>query len=165
MSIRLCYVPKSTSISASVAWSDEEDADGLRPEYLLAELYADGKATGDIQTVSENGRWLAEWKNYPYYMDGDRVEYTFRIVNVPEGYSDSYYGIYDTSGLSAVMTHSRILHNLTGNIIWNDNDNQASARPSRVGVQLYTDGKPESGQSDVHTSEGGWTYIWKHLPV
>lgn len=29
MSIRLTYVPKSTSISASVAWSDEEDADGL----------------------------------------------------------------------------------------------------------------------------------------
>lgn len=165
MSIRLTYVPKSTSISASVAWSDEEDADGLRPEYLLAELYADGEATGDIQTVSENGRWLAEWKNYPYYMDGDRVEYTFRIVNVPEGYSDSYYGIYDTSGLSAVMTHSRILHNLTGNIIWIDNDNQASARPSRVGVQLYTDGKPVSGQSVVLTSEGGWTYIWKDLPV
>ena len=164
MSVRLTYVPKSTSVSASVTWTDEENADGLRPDYLLAELCANGKPTGDIQTISATGHWQASWKNYPYYEDGDRVEYTFRIVSVPEGYSAAYYGVYDTSGLSAVLTHSRILRDATGEIVWNDRDNQASARPSRVSVQLYADGKQLQGKTAVFDSDGAWKYTWSGLP-
>ncbi len=103
-------------------------------------------------------------KNYPYYEDGDRVEYTFRIVSVPEGYSAAYYGVYDTSGLSAVLTHSRILRDATGEIVWNDRDNQASARPSRVSVQLYADGKQLQGKTAVFDSDGAWKYTWSGLP-
>ena len=163
--MRMTYVPKSTSVSASVTWTDEENADGLRPDYILAELCADGKPTGDIQAISSTGHWQTRWKNYPYYKDGERVEYTFRLVDTPEGYSVSYYGIYDTSGLSAVLTHSRILQDVAGKIIWNDRDNQASARPSRVSVQLYADGKPLSDRTAVFEKESDWHYTWTGLPV
>lgn len=164
MTIRLTYVPKSTSISTYVTWDDDGDADGLRPDYLLAELLADGEPTGDVQTISEESRWSVSWKDYPYYADGARVEYTFRL-EAPEGYDVSYYGTYDTSGLSAVLTHERIRSDLTGSILWEDDDNRASARPSRVGVMLYADGAPASDGAAVLTAEGQWRYEWKSLPV
>ena len=164
MVIRLTYVPRSTSVPARIIWTDEENADGLRPDYLLAELIADGEATGDVQTLSETGGWSVEWKNYPYYIDGKRVEYTFRL-QTPEGYQVSYYGTYDSSGLSAVLTHERIRRNLTGSIVWEDDDNRASARPSRVSVSLYADGKPVNGSEEILSADSGWQYIWENLPV
>ncbi len=165
MTIRMTYVPKSTSITAYITWDDEEDTDGLRPDYLLAELYADGQPTGDIQTLSDTTHWSVSWENYPYYADGSRVEYTFRITDAPEEYQTSYYGIYDSSGLSAVMTHSRIRRSFSGIIIWDDRDNQASARPSRVSVLLYADGEPVANSGQVLSADEDWRSVWTDLPV
>ncbi len=165
MAIRMTYVPKSTSISAYVTWTDESDADGLRPDYLEAELYADGQPTGDVQILSENSSWRVYWENYPVYSQGAKVEYTFQIAEMPDGYEASYYGIYDTSGLSAVMTHLRIKQDLVGTIHWEDHQNQASARPARVSVQLYADGEPVRDSSSVFSEESQWQHTWTDYPV
>lgn len=165
MTIEMTYVPSSTSISAFVTWTDENDADGLRPDYVTAQLMADGKPTGNSQVLSATSGWTVSWTGYPIYKDGDRIEYTFQ-VDVPDGYEATYHGVYDTSGLSAVLTHQRLKQELTGNIVWEDRDNQSGGRMGSVAVLLYADGSVIDEDDKVWISaEDGWEHTFSDLPV
>lgn len=165
MTIEMTYVPSSTSISAFVTWADENDADGLRPDYVTAQLVADGKPTGDSQVLSATSGWTVSWTGYPIYKNGDRIEYTFQ-VDVPDGYEADYHGVYDTSGLSAVLTHARLKQELTGNILWEDRDNQSGGRMGSVAVLLYADGSVIDEDDKVWISaEDGWEHTFSDLPV
>lgn len=165
MTIEMTYVPSSTSISAFVTWTDENDADGLRPDFVTAQLVADGKPTGDSQVLSAASGWTVSWTGYPIYKDGDRIEYTFQ-VDVPDGYEADYHGVYDTSGLSAVLTHQRLKQELTGNIVWEDRDNQSGGRMGSVAVLLYADGSVIDEDDKVWISaEDGWEHTFSDLPV
>lgn len=165
MTIEMTYVPSSTSISAFVTWTDENDADGLRPDFITAQLVADGKPTGDSQVLSATSGWTVSWTGYPIYKDGDRIEYTFQ-VDVPDGYEATYHGVYDTSGLSAVLTHARLKQELTGNIVWEDRDNQSGGRMGSVAVLLYADGSVIDEDDKVWISaEDGWEHTFSDLPV
>lgn len=166
MTIELTYVPSSTAISAFVTWMDDRDADGLRPEYVTAELVADGVPTGDTQILTATNGWTTTWQGYPIYEDGQRVEYTFRIDPMAEGYEAEYHGVYDTSGLSAVLTHTRLTQSLTGRVLWDDQDNQSGGRMSRVAVYLCADGSVIDENDKVWiTSDGGWTHTFEDLPI
>lgn len=165
MTIEMTYVPSSTSISAFATWTDENDADGLRPDYVTAQLVADGKPTGNSQVLSATSGWTVSWTGYPIYKDGDRIEYTFQ-VDVPDGYEATYHGVYDTSGLSAVLTHQRLKQELTGNIVWEDRDNQSGGRMGSVAVLLYADGSVIDEDDKVWISaEDGWEHTFSDLPV
>lgn len=165
MTIEMTYVPSSTSISAFVTWTDENDADGLRPDFITAQLVADGKPTGNSQVLSATSGWTVSWTGYPIYKDGDRIEYTFQ-VDVPDGYEATYHGVYDTSGLSAVLTHQRLKQELTGNIVWEDRDNQSGGRMGSVAVLLYADGSVIDEDDKVWISaEDGWEHTFSDLPV
>lgn len=165
MTIEMTYVPSSTSISAFVTWTDENDADGLRPDYVTAQLMADGKPTGNSQVLSATSGWTVSWTGYPIYKDGDRIEYTFQ-VDVPDGYEATYHGVYDTSGLSAVLTHARLKQELTGNIVWEDRDNQSGGRMGSVAVLLYADGSVIDEDDKVWISaEDGWEHTFSDLPI
>lgn len=165
MTIEMTYVPSSTSISAFATWTDENDADGLRPDFITAQLVADGKPTGDSQVLSATTGWTVNWNNYPIYKNGDRIEYTFQ-VDVPDGYEATYHGVYDTSGLSAVLTHARLKQELTGNIVWEDRDNQSGGRMGSVAVLLYADGSVIDEDDKVWISaEDGWEHTFSDLPI
>lgn len=165
MTIEMTYVPSSTSISAFVTWTDENNADGLRPDFITAELEADGKATGDRQVLSATNGWTMTWSNYPIYKDGKRIEYTFKVY-APSGYEVEYNGVYDTSGLSAVLTHARLKQSLTGNIVWEDRNNQSGGRMSQVAVLLYADGAVIDEDKKVWISaDEGWEHTFSDLPI
>lgn len=165
MTIEMTYVPSSTSISAFVTWTDEQDADGLRPDFITAQLVADGKPTGDSQVLSATSGWTVSWTGYPIYKNGSRIEYTFQ-VDVPDGYEAAYHGVYDTSGLSAVLTHKRLTQSLTGNIAWEDRDNQSGGRMSRVAVYLCADGSVIDEDDKVWISaDEDWEHTFSDLPI
>lgn len=164
MTIEMTYVPSSTRITAFVTWEDAGDVDGLRPEKLLLELVADDVPTGDQQVVSASTGWTAAWDNYMIYAEGSRVEYTFAVVDVPDGYDVEYFGIYDTSGLSAVLTHDRILEDQTVTMAWDDQDDVALARPAKVQVMLYADGVPLPEQTAILAGDD-WTYTFQAMPA
>lgn len=165
MTIEMTYVPSSTRITAFITWTDSNDVDGLRPDYVTAELIADGVPTGDKQQLSDTNSWRTVWENYPIYKDGQRIEYTFAVSPMPSGYTGEYVGIYDTSGLSAVLTHERILSSQTAQIVWNDNSNIAGARMGLVRVMLCADGSPLEDMVATLTEVLGWKYAFENLPV
>lgn len=165
MTIEMTYVPSSTTITAFATWQDGNDVDGLRPETLTVELYADGVATGNRQALSPTNGWTTAWKGYPIYNAGSRIEYTFQVVGIPTGYDTTYNGIYDTSGLSVVLTHARTLAPVTVTLEWDDQNDIALARPSRVKVMLYADGTPLPEQTAILDAAGSWEHIFDELPV
>lgn len=165
MTIEMTYTPSSTGISAFVTWTDENDADGLRPDYITAELVADGVPTGDKQVLTGANGWMTTWNNYPIYKDGDRIEYTFRIDPVPVGYTAEYFGVYDTSGLSAVLTHVRQRQGFEAKIVWNDRGNISGDRLAKVELMLYADGVAQEDKTAWLDESMGWTYTFENLPV
>lgn len=165
MTIEMTYVPSSTSISAFVTWVDENDADGLRPDYIIAELLANGKPTGNTQMLSATSGWTVNWTGFPIYKNGDRIEYKFQI-QVPDGYKATYHGVYDTTGLSAVLTHERLKQSLTGNIVWEDKNNQSGARLGEVTVLLYADGSViDEDDRVVINAADNWEHVFENLPI
>lgn len=142
MTIEMTYVPQSTSIPVFLSWVDKQDVDGLRPEIVESELYADGVATGAAQKLSGANNWSTVWTNYPTHNEGTRIDYTVMLTSVPDGYEAEYLGIYDQTGLSITLTHNRICETKTATVVWDDLNNLAGARMSRVDVMLYADGAP-----------------------
>ncbi|MDU8611534.1 Cna B-type domain-containing protein, partial [Collinsella aerofaciens] len=67
MTIEMTYVPSSTTISAFATWEDGEEVDGLRPETLTVELYADGAPTGNSQESAGDTGWPGPGGNDPTY--------------------------------------------------------------------------------------------------
>ena len=82
------YTPDTTQITATKVWKDNNNQDGKRPPSVEFELYKNGRATGNKQTISGDN-WKATFTNLPVYEDGQKITYTVKEVNVPEGYTSS----------------------------------------------------------------------------
>ena len=83
--------PVTVTISVEKAWDDDDDADGLRPESVTIELYADGVATGETVVLSEANGWLDAFSDLDAYdEDGEAIAYSISEVDVPDGYVATY---------------------------------------------------------------------------
>ena len=82
------YTPDTTQITATKVWEDNNNQDGKRPPSVEFELYKNGKATGNKQTISGDN-WKATFTDLPVYENGQKITYTVKEVNVPEGYTSS----------------------------------------------------------------------------
>ena len=83
---------ESLSISVTKIWDDGEDADGIRPDGVTVELYANGEATGDTVVLTEYDSWEDVFADLPQYDDdGEEIEYTIAEIAV-DGYESVISG-------------------------------------------------------------------------
>ena len=90
------YTPDTTQITVRQItvrkqWEDNNNQDGKRPTSVEVELYKNGRATGDKKILTENN-WTATFTNLPVYENGQKITYTVKEVNVPDGYTESGEG-------------------------------------------------------------------------
>lgn len=52
-----------TSVSVNKVWDDSDDQDGLRPNSIDVQLYANGKKSGDVVTLTAADNWTYTWTN------------------------------------------------------------------------------------------------------
>ena len=52
-----------TSVSVKKVWDDSDDQDGLRPNSIDVQLYANGKKSGDVVTLTAADNWTYTWTN------------------------------------------------------------------------------------------------------
>lgn len=88
----LTVTNESTTITVfgEKVWDDEDDADGIRPETITVNLYANNVKIDSV-TVSEADGWLWSFENLYKYENGIEIVYTID-EDVVEGYTTEITG-------------------------------------------------------------------------
>jgi len=148
-------------IEGSKVWNDEDNLHKTRPSSIQIELLADGVVV-ETRTVSGSGsQWSYSFTNLPEFDEnGDRISYTVRETSV-DGYQSSVSGYQITNSL--IPKEPERYTDLTGEKIWNDNNNASGKRPTSITVRLLRDGVEID--SRVVTVGTNWSFSFQHLPV
>ena len=88
---KLVYTPVPRSpVTASIEWEDNHDAKKIRPAYVSLALYADNAPCAEPKT----GNAAVKWDSLPGVNPAtlEKISYSVRLQQVPEGYTASYDG-------------------------------------------------------------------------
>ncbi|MGH2204823.1 Cna B-type domain-containing protein, partial [Enterococcus faecalis] len=155
------YTPGKTSVSVTKAWDDNNNQDGLRPNSVQAQLYANGKAEGSPVELNEGNQWSHTWNDLPEKAKGQAIVYTVKEITQVPGYT----GEVDDSNLGNVKiinTHAPEVTKIMGQKTWNDKDNQDGKRPEKINVNLLANGRVVATK-EVSEADG-WQYVFDNLP-
>ena len=182
------HTPETVSYILQKAWSDQDNNDAIRPEYIIVRLYADGYEKLSQKVTAESG-WTYTFENLPKYNNGKLINYTF-TEDVVKGY-DSSITINDNSNSNQTIdndqiadnnkndsnkseniknvtitnTHENEKNNITITKEWNDSGNVYNKRPDSIKVTIV--GKVNGQiivQKDIEiTKNMNWLYITKDL--
>lgn len=89
--LTLQFIPATTSISVSKKWNDANDKDGIRPDNVTVQLYANGDKSGEPITLNYNGGWEYTINDLPIYSAGKEITYTVQESAV-NGYTSTVTG-------------------------------------------------------------------------
>ena len=149
------HTPKTTNLTVHKVWKDQEDNDGLRPEKITIELYADGEL---VKTITlNNNKWSYTFKNLPYYNHGKKIHYVLYEYGIPEGYTVSY------DGYKIINTHVPEVTEVEVLKLWYDNHDQDGIRPQSISVALYADGN-KYGDTIQLNDANNWKHLFTQLP-
>ena len=110
---------ETKTVYADILWNDDGNRDGLRPDSIFVQLYANGVAIGNATEVtgeSTASSWPVSWTEQDVYDGGKPIVYTIQMVSVPDGYAESN----DETGLNITLTHEPERVDVKGSIIWDD---------------------------------------------
>ena len=99
------------NVTVTKVWDDNDNADGLRPDSVTVELYADGEATGNTLVLSEDNDWTATFGGLAAYRwdeDGSQYEISYSVEEIAvDGYDASLTDASFTLGtLSVTITNT-----------------------------------------------------------
>lgn len=157
-----------TSVTATIAWDDAENQDGIRPENVTLQLKADGEAVGDGITVKADseGNWTKTWSNLPVNKEGavgQAVVYTVEESNLRAEYTQKTTGTAK-DGFTITNSYTPKGVDIAVSVNWNDADNQDGLRPASVEAEVLANGEA-TGNKVTLTAEGEWKATVKALPV
>ncbi len=163
--------------AATKVWNDSDDADGIRPDSVTVQLYADGEAYGDPVTLSADNDWTYSWDRLPMWSvlpvrdsegelteEGVDIVYSVKEVSTPSGYTSEI--TTDENKATITNTHTPTPATTTYTVVkvWDDSDNADKIRPDSVTVQLYADGEAY-GDPVTLSDDNDWIYTWTELPA
>ena len=126
--VHLYYTPGKGSITTQIYWSDEDDNDGYRPDSVIAELYANGVATGQTADLNATNNWTWTWTDLDvHYVEGTQagtdIIYSVQ-VQTPEHYTVTYNPPSTTIELNQTLYvqlyHGGDVQPVPVTIYWND---------------------------------------------
>ena len=161
MTVTNKHTPKTTEKTVTKVWEDEEDQDGVRPETVEVQLYANGEAYGEAVALKADaeGNWTYTWKDLYANENGKAIKYTVKEVNTDAKYTESY----SEDTFTITNTHSVAKTEKTVTKVWDDDDNRDGIRPESVTVNLLAN--EEIVEEAELNEENGWSYTWKDLDV
>jgi len=148
----------NTSVTVTKVWNDSSNNDGVRPDSVSVNLYANGVKVNST-LLSSNNSWTYTFDKLPKYDDGQIIDYT-----VDEEVVDAYTTTITEDSNYFIITnnHEIELINLTINKVWDDKDNLYGKRPVNVTINVFVDG--EQNDSVVLSEENNWTCELTDLP-
>ena len=158
------YVQQKTSVSVTKAWDDSNNNDGIRPDDVTVQLYADGTAVeGKTLTLSKDSQWTGSFTDLPVYKDGKKIAYTVKEEAV-DGYTSAVTGTAK-DGFTITNTHTPETMDISVIKEWKDGDNKDKIRPESIMVQLCVNGDPINDQVLILSDINNWTGAFKDMPV
>ena len=154
------HVPETVDVAVNKVWNDADNQDGLRPNSIQVELYANGAATGQKLILNAANNWKGAFADLPRYSGGVAVVYTIAEIAAPAGYTVAITG-NAADGFTVTNAHAVAKTSITVNKVWNDANNQDGLRPASITVYLYANGVKIASQT-LSASEN-WSYTWQNL--
>ena len=148
------HKPETTKVEGTKTWNDSDNQDGIRPDSITVNLFANGTKV-DSKEVTANDNWKYSFTNLPKYAAGNEIIYT-----VSEELIDGYEA--SVNDYNITNTHETEKTEVSGIKSWDDNNNQDGIRPSKITVNLLTDGTKVD--SKEVTADNNWKYSFTDLP-
>ncbi|WP_300745868.1 Cna B-type domain-containing protein [uncultured Bifidobacterium sp.] len=155
------YTPQTTAISVHKVWEDSDNQDGIRPNNVHVELYANGVATGRTATITGANNWTVTFSGLPVYDSGKAIAYSVREQAI-NGYTTKISGTA-ANGYTITNSHTPQTVTIQGTKTWNDDNNLTGSRPKSITIDLYADGKKVD--SRVATASGSWRWDFGEQPA
>ena len=158
------YTPGKINVLVRKVWDDDGDRDRLRPQSVTARLFADGEDTGLTAQLSQSGQWQYTFEGLDEYRPGsvgEKIVYTVREENVPEGYTC----LVEEAGGAFTLTNTHPIHRVSVSVakVWDDGEDQDGIRPASVRVELLS-GNRHTGRYVTLSAQDGWTGSFDDLP-
>lgn len=154
--------PEETSVSVKKVWNDSNNQDGIRPDSVTVQLYADGTASGAPVDLNAANNWSHTWTKLAKKANKTDIEYTVDEVSVPEGYTKTVSANEAKTEYVITNTHVTETTEATVKKVWNDSNDQDGKRPAKLTVNLM------NGNTVVSTvtlsEENGWEATVSNLP-
>ena len=155
------YLVEKVNVEVTKKWEDANNQDGVRPESIVVELYANGQkvhtATLSVADKIDDNTWKSTFNNVVIYkLPGEEV--VFEIKEVLDANS-SYVASID--GLTITNKYTPELVHITVNKTWNDDNDRDNVRPENITIRLWANGVEVD--SVVVTEEMGWSYTFENL--
>ncbi len=157
------HTPGKTSVTVTKAWDDANDQDGIRPDTITVELYANDVATGKKLTLSAENNWMGSFTDLNQKEAGVDIAYTVKEVGEPSGYKVKVTGDA-TTGFTVTNTHTPEKTSIDVTKVWDDDDDADGIRPDSVTVRLLADGTP-TGKTLTLSADNNWSGSFKDLDV
>ncbi|WP_242215043.1 Cna B-type domain-containing protein, partial [Bacillus cereus group sp. BfR-BA-01383] len=151
---------KTTSVSGTKMWNDNNNKFGTRPESITVQLLQNGTEfkTEEVKADKE-GNWTFSFKDLPKYDgQGNEIKYTVSEVKVKD-YETKVDGTTITNTYKNTETTE-----LSGKKVWEDYNNKFGTRPESITVQLLQNGTEFKTEEVKADKEGNWTFSFKDLP-
>ena len=136
------HEPELIDIEGEKIWDDGNNQDGIRPQYVKINLFADnepaldenGKEMVQIVTPDEAGMWKYSFTGLPKYRDqGTEIVYSVTEDKV-KGYETQI------DGFTITNKHYPAVVDIYGEKFWDDNNNQDGKRPGSITIHLVANG-------------------------
>ncbi|UUV99534.1 Cna B-type domain-containing protein [Vagococcus luciliae] len=155
------YTPGKTSVTVTKRWEDNQNQDGLRPNAISVQLYADGKESGEPVELNDGNEWTYTWQDLAEKANGTTIKYTVKEINEVSGYATNV--LDDNIGnIIITNTHDPETTEIKGEKHWDDANNQDGKRPASIEVNLLADGKVI--ETKTVTEKDNWKYDFTNLP-
>ncbi|HCM89752.1 MULTISPECIES: Cna B-type domain-containing protein [Vagococcus] len=156
---------EKTELSVSKSWDDFNNALTTRPGIVKVTLFKNGNPTTQQVELSETNKWQHTFTDLLVYdEDGRKNIYTAQEEEI-EGYTQIKDGpnFINQSEKVTELTH------LSGEKIWDDENNTLQQRPGYITVVLYQNGNPMIDENYQAVSQKvglvtNWKYDFKDLP-
>ncbi|MDE6375805.1 MAG: Cna B-type domain-containing protein, partial [Ligilactobacillus sp.] len=151
--------PETIAISGQKKWDDNNDQDGKRATTVKVQILKGEEVVDEIE-VSEASNWAFTSKTLPKYENGKEITYTVKEVAVTA--YETKVEKDDDDQYTITNTHIPEKINLSGQKVWNDNNNQDGIRPENITVELLADSKA-TGQTATASEATDWQYSFENL--
>ncbi|EFV00591.1 putative collagen adhesin [Pseudoramibacter alactolyticus ATCC 23263] len=156
------YTPSKTSVTVTKRWDDAGNQDGIRPNSVKVQLYADGQKSGDEVELNSGNNWTTTWGSLPEKAAGKTIEYTVKEVGTVNGYTTATGKDSSNGSIIICNKHMPEKTTISGKKTWDDAGNQDGKRPSSITVNLLANGTKKAEKKV--TADNGWKYDFKDLP-